>query len=246
MQLNINLTSGQDLILPIHYNHILQQFIYHSIDKTLANFLHDKGFIINNRSLKLFVFSRIIGSYQIDKTNNTINFGKNFKVCIASPLIDFCQSFCECIMSSNNLQLGNTLIQEVQVDIIDTNVDKSTITIRTQSPITVYSTLMRPEGKKFTCYFQPGEADFERLVASNLKNKYEAFIGTPPSEDHFGIKAISRPKMNIIKYKSTVIKGYSGLFRLQGPLDLLKLALDCGLGSKNAQGFGYCQLKERK
>jgi len=39
-------------------------------------------------------------------------------------------------------------------------------------------------------------------------------------------------------YKETVIKAYSCRFRLGGPKELISLALNAGLGSKNSQAFG--------
>ena len=39
------------------------------------------------------------------------------------------------------------------------------------------------------------------------------------------------------------IKGWDGRFRLEGPRELLQVALDCGLGAKNSAGWG-CVTKE--
>lgn len=45
MQIKIGFTSNESIMLPVHYNHIIQAFIYNNIDKDLAQFLHDKGYI---------------------------------------------------------------------------------------------------------------------------------------------------------------------------------------------------------
>jgi CRISPR-associated endoribonuclease Cas6 len=52
----------------------------------------------------------------------------------------------------------------------------------------------------------------------------------------------NRPRLSIIKYKGGIIKGYSALLELEGPRTTLQLALDAGLGSKNAQGFGCLEV----
>ena len=52
--------------------------------------------------------------------------------------------------------------------------------MRSLSPIVAYSTLLRPDGRKYTCYFQPGEAEFSRLVAQNLERKYFVVHGREP------------------------------------------------------------------
>lgn len=41
-----------------------------------------------------------------------------------------------------------------------------------------------------------------------------------------------------MKYQDIIVKGASGTFDITGDSHLLWLALEAGLGSKNAQGFG--------
>jgi CRISPR-associated endoribonuclease Cas6 len=43
------------------------------------------------------------------------------------------------------------------------------------------------------------------------------------------------------RYKGTWIEGWTGRFLLEGPPELLRLALEAGLGAKNSQGFGYVE-----
>lgn len=43
------------------------------------------------------------------------------------------------------------------------------------------------------------------------------------------------------RYKGTWIEGWVGRFLLEGPPELLRLALEAGLGAKNSQGFGYVE-----
>lgn len=49
--------------------------------------------------------------------------------------------------------------------------------IRMLSPLTVYSTLMTPDGKKKTYYFSPYEKEFPALVNSNIKKKHFLLLG---------------------------------------------------------------------
>ncbi|KHE90832.1 MAG: hypothetical protein K8F52_04850 [Candidatus Scalindua rubra] len=42
-------------------------------------------------------------------------------------------------------------------------------------------------------------------------------------------------------FKGTVIKGWTGHFRLEGKPELLQFALDTGLGSRNSAGFGFIE-----
>ncbi|KJS47026.1 MAG: CRISPR-associated protein Cas6, partial [Peptococcaceae bacterium BRH_c23] len=56
---------------------------------------------------------------------------------------------------------------------------------------------------------------------------------------------LNNPKMHILEYKGGIIKGYSGMMELSGPPELLQVAIDAGLGSKNAQGCGCLEVMGR-
>jgi CRISPR-associated endoribonuclease Cas6 len=246
MQMTFSFKSTRDLILPIQYNHILQGFIYNSIDPDLAQFLHNQGFLVDNRAFRLFVFSRLLGDFVIDKPDQKIHFGHDFRLLVASPLEIFCRSLCSSMLSTKSLVLGGTLIDNLEVNITEPKAEGDCMVVYSRSPITAYSTLLRPDGRKYTCYFQPGENEFNELVSANLKKKYEAIFQRTPPEGNVRVLPVSQHKFNIINYKDTIIKGSSGKFKLTGPVELLQMALDAGLGSKNAQGFGFVELSSRR
>ncbi|MEI7989326.1 MAG: CRISPR-associated endoribonuclease Cas6 [Chloroflexota bacterium] len=246
MQINFTFKSDYPLILPIQYNHILQAFIYNSIDEELASFLHHKGFIVNKRPFKLFTFSRLTGNYSIDKESQTINFGQEYQLKLASPLEIFCRSLCQCILTKKENILGKTMIQEVQIEIDEPKASGGSINVQTRSPITAYSTLLKADGAKYTCYFQPGETDFNRIVTENLKKKYEAVYKQTHPGGEIIVQPLSQQRQSIIMYKDFVIKGYFGRYRISGPDSLLQIALDAGIGSKNSQGFGFIELMTKR
>ncbi len=47
------------LEVPVHYNHIVQGYIYRNLDKALAKKYHSSGFGFGKRSYKFFTFSRL-------------------------------------------------------------------------------------------------------------------------------------------------------------------------------------------
>lgn len=51
----------------------------------------------------------------------------------------------------------------------------------------------------------------------------------------------STRNQHIIMFKKTVIKVWSGIYKLSGPTGLMRLAFDTGLGAKNPQGFGMIE-----
>jgi CRISPR-associated endoribonuclease Cas6 len=56
------------------------------------------------------------------------------------------------------------------------------------------------------------------------------------------------PKYNerIVYFKHTVIKGYTGIYRLTGSPELIKVTYDAGLGAKSSEGFGMWEIWNRE
>jgi len=122
---------------------------------------------------------------------------------------------------------------------------KEKVLVRALSPITVYSTLSTPNGKRKTYYYSPFEEEFETLVIENLNKKYRALTGKEASFSG-SVKPfkVSSRNQRIVIYKGTVIKGWDGVYELSLPPELFSLAFEAGLGSKNSQGFGCIEVWE--
>ena len=115
--------------------------------------------------------------------------------------------------------------------------EKEELRVRTLSPIVCYSTLLRPDGRKYTCYFQPGETDFNNLIRNNITKKYKAFYGLDEEPGKFSVFNFSRKRMHVIKYKNTVIKAYSCNMTISSTKEIIEFMVSSGLGSKNSQGL---------
>jgi CRISPR-associated endoribonuclease Cas6 len=239
MNIHVNLIpESGSLILPINYNHMLQSAIYSSIGPEIAQFLHDKGYVVGNRIFKLFCFSRLEGKYSIDFTTKTITFLNKIKLIISSPIDNFCESLINTMLTKGQIELYKTKLNIESICVSKNVVQNEMIRCQVLSPITVYSTLFRPDGRKYTCYFQPGDPDYNLLIEMNLRKKYLIVNGVEAPEGEVSVKRLGRGRMEIVQYKDTIIKGYMGNILLRGPSALLQLALDAGIGSKNSQGFG--------
>lgn len=243
IHIKIYLHTGETGVeLPIHYNHIVQGAVYHSIDKELAAFLHNQGFLIDNRNFKMFAFSRLYGRFNINRARKTITFTGVVRLIVSSPLDEFCRSIVNTLLERGNMRFGHRYLEVQEVQVLQQEVTGDNVVVKALSPVAVYSTMLRPDGRKYTCYFQPGEPDYEKLLAENLSKKHRIVRNhTIPAGD-IKIKAIGEQKLGIVKYKDFVIKGYSGKLRLRGPQKLLQTAVDSGLGSKNSQGFGCVEV----
>ncbi|HHU63698.1 MAG TPA: CRISPR-associated endoribonuclease Cas6 [Clostridiales bacterium] len=243
MHVNIKFKVKNDCVsLPISYNHLVQSCIYNSISDELADFLHSTGYCVEKRNFKLFSFSRLNGPFQIDKDKKEICFFEKIGLTVSSLVDEFCESLVNTLLTKGEVRIGSNVLEVESINAKKIKIDQPEIKVKTLSPIVVYSTLLGPDGRKYTCYFQPGDPDFESLIDNNLKKKYYALHSEQFSQGSIKLRSLGRCKLNIINYKNFVIKGYSGRLALSGPKDLLQIAVDGALGSKNSQGFGCIDL----
>lgn len=240
MHICISLNAQNDIVLPVHYNHIVQGFIYNMLDKDLSEFLHGEGYG-HTRKYKLFCFSNILGRSRLDKVHNNIIFSTPVKIEVSSPDEHFCESFANTVLKKE-IKLGQNLLEIEGIEFKRENVADNKAVLKTLSPITAYSTLLRPDQRKYTCFFQPGEDDFSRIVEENLRKKYIAYTGAEPPGGKMHFEPLTPPRLHIVKYKNYIIKGYTCKLSVEGPRELLQMAVDAGLGSKNSQGFGCVNL----
>lgn len=241
MRLTIEFSSNQLIYLPISYNEIIQGFIYANItSEELKNFIHDKGYEYNNKKFKLFTFSRLDGDYSIDLKNKIIIFHNKVTLKISSILPEFIKDIMNTLLMKSHARFGKQKVLVNSVFIESDEIEEK-MTVKTLSPIVVYSTISS-EKRKFTYYYHPKEQDFKNLIKKNLIDKYRARYKENINGD-FNLKLIKMlsNKEEIVYYKNFLIKGYNGVFEISGDYNLLKIAYDSGLGAKNAQGFGMIE-----
>lgn len=224
--------------LPIQYNYFVQSAIYAALPENIASRIHDEGYSAGNRRFKMFSFSRILGKFFIDRTAGTIRFPEGACLVISSPNTEFFLSLVNNLLTKNHVRLGDSILKINEVRFDEQKVEDDVLTVRTLSPVVVYSTLLRPEGGKYTCFFQPGEVEFDRLITANLRKKFEAFYSEQPPEGEIRLKPLDRPRLHVTNYKGTVIKGYTCRLKMTGPRELLQIGLDAGIGGKGGQGYG--------
>jgi len=239
MELRIS-SSKERIVLPLDYNYYLQSFLYNSISPELASFLHDKGFEHEKRSFRMFTFSRLMGRYEIKE--GRITFTMPVRLVISSPLDRFVSELANTMLTSKGLKLCGEDIDVEELSVLERPEIKSRMRIRMVTPLVAYSTLLTPDGRKKTYYYNPSEPEFTELTDNNLRKKHEAFYGKAPRARKLSLRPLGRPEEKIVRYRDNVIKGYTGTFLMDGNRRLLELAYDCGLGSKNSQGFGMFEV----
>jgi len=243
MQLELTIAPiGEAIILPLHYHHALQGFIYRNLGEGLATRIHDHGYSWGKRRLKMFVFSRILKKGK--RIGEEIRFSGSIRIRIGSPFTAFLESLVETLLKKGRLRLGSSWVGIEAIEILPRPVFENGIKIRAISPITVYSTLRKPDGKKKTYYYSPFEREFSELIGANLKKKFEIVHEKEPVRMDFLLKPerVDGRNLVITSFRGTIIKAWSGIYRLSGEKKILELAYDCGLGSKNSQGFGMIEV----
>lgn len=231
------------MTLPLRYNHIIQGFIYENISESLASWLHDQGESFNRRRFKLFTFSRLLGRYKISDGN--ILFKGPLELHISSVHEKILKSLANHLLRGEWLRFGRGYCKLEGIEVQNPVFDNTRIKVRALSPIVIYSTLEKGDGRKKTYYYSPYENDWKEQILFNLERKANAlgWNWCLDHTDHF-VKPlkVSNRDLKIIEYKGTIIKGWMGLYELELPKAFLNLAYDAGLGSKNSQGFGCIDL----
>jgi len=232
--------EGKDLALPVHYNQIIQGMLYRSLPRLLAKFLHDVGFFHNNRPFKLFTFSKIFAE-KFNIHNSTAYFKPPISIYISSAIEEVSKSFAETVLQREKIILNKQPLTLKSIEIVPKPKFNQINKIRTLSPITVYKTIEKEDGKKFTQYIFPEDPEFNTLIKENIKKKYSIIKGTELEDFEFEIKPINY-KVKPLKYKDYIIKAVDGGFEIKTDPEILEAVYDAGLGAKNSQGFGMIEI----
>lgn len=230
------------LKLPIHHQHILQAAAYSLFTPVIANYLHDRGFTVDRKTFRLFTFSRLQGQYRLE--SDSIGYFGNVHWTVSSPLDLVISDVANLLLRNPEIRLGSHHLEVESIAVERLSVGGETVLVRTLSPITVHQTVWRPDGRPYALHLHPKDRDFQGLVSENLWQKYRAVYGLSAAIPEGGVRVepVGQCRERVVLYKGGVVKGYTGRFHLNGPTPLLQMALDAGIGARNAQGFGMVEL----
>lgn len=246
MRATINFKLKNPITLPIQYNHVINGAILNWIENIDCHkFIHDEDFKAKSKDYKLYTFSKLQGRFTMNRKNKTITYYNGVNLLISSYDEKFLSNIINTLILKHDIKILNNYLEIDRIETSLISIDKSEMNIYTKSPITVYNTF-KVDGKNKTHYYSPYEKKFGELIRKSLINKYKSFYGKEPKNKKFSIEPLERkePKESIILCKGIVIKGWNGEFSLKGSKELLNLAYQSGLGSKNCQGFGCIELIE--
>ena len=245
------LTDVEDgLTLPINYNHLLTGVIYRFLaesDPEYASFLHNEGYITDQKRFKLFTFSQLMAERR-RITGARIHFGSTLTWSVSSPVETFLSHFADTLLSEGRLTLGRHQLQVRDVTVPRIPRFQSEMWFRCLSPI-VMSTVRERDGKQVMHYCLPDDPAFSELVRQNLIRKHEAIHGRPPSYDALTlrfdenyIKKRQGRVTRLIDYKGIKVRGVLCPLHVSGSRELMQIGYECGFGDKNSAGFGMVEV----
>ena len=210
-------------------------------DKSISHFLHNYGFAFEKRRFKSFTFSNINGLYKI--VGKEIIFKSPIDFYLSSSWDELIKTIVEYFMNMNNINInGKKCIADSIKIIPNPDFEKANI-VKTQSPITVYSTNILDERKE-TQFYDATDIMFAKLIKENLQKKAKSIYQLDLDDDFKILNVDKRGIMRHIKYKDFLIKAWSGSFEIETTPIMKKIAYELGLGSKNSMGFGAINLLE--
>lgn len=240
--IHITFKLVEPLTVPVNYQHLLQAFVYGMLPEDKAIAIHDQGFQYHKRVYRPLCFSKLIGLTEYDKKTRKLTFINKIHLSISSIISEVVESTLNNLMLADDLTLHGQKIFIDNIQFDRNKVSEDRLVVKAISPISVYSTFKKRNGSKITHYFSPQDLVFEHFVQENFAKKYEAFTGKSLEAELelLQIRPIQvRNKDKVItNYKDTWIVGYTGLYELKAKPEYLSFMLDCGLGAKNASGFG--------
>lgn len=238
MRLRLTHDLKVPLILPLAYHHILQSVIYDCIkeDEVLSD-LHDKGYVYEKRSFRMFTFSEIKGPHKI--VDDKIVFYDTVSWSVSSCNIRFIESIRNKV-ENGKINYDGQYYGSVACEISDERIKNNEIIINMMSPIVVYKT-DQETGKK--THYSPDSKEFYGLISDNFIRKYKAYYNIFP--DDIPVLSIinvnSRDKC-VTRFKGIYMTGYKGVYLLSGKTEYLNFLYDVGLGTANSQGFGMFEV----
>lgn len=256
VRLEIRLEPERLEMLPLHYREALQAVIYRYLPKEIGQPLHDGQYWAAERPLKLFVFSQLHGGVRY-RPGEGVEVTGPVWFRFASPDRNLALGLAAGLLQFGRVRIASLdfAVREIATLAVPEVGDR--LVVRALSPITVYRTV-ELDGKRRTQYYNPLNEEFGELVAANLERKARVIgvregVAGEDAAAAGGEGAVSgargtlriRPlrvsprAKRLERYKGTWIEGWVGDFLLEGPAELLRLALEAGLGAKNSQGFGY-------
>lgn len=238
-------------ILPLNYQYELSAFIYKTLamsDADYSEWLHNNGFTLDKKQFRLFAFSQL----QIDKYKI-----QNDRLLIDCPVVKWkiaflpeksTEEFIKGVFKEQSFSIGDkhskVFFRVSGIELLPEPYFYQISEFRTLSPVCI--TRFIPEDNRII--YENPESDYAKeALFVNLKNKFKAYYGIDfNGENVFEFTTTGKIRSKLVTIKAntpeqTNIRGYDFGFKLKTDETLMKIMYHCGLGEKNAIGFGFVE-----
>ena len=222
--------------LPVDDFHLRQGLVYHLMreNEELSARMHAAA--PGKNTYKFFTFSPLQMERTMFHEDMMLAEGKgSFEV--RSVLPEVIETLTIAAMKAETLRLGRSSVKLAGIELKDTLIRESSVNIRMRGPLVMHHTAE----DRYRHYISPMEDDFSDMLNRNFQRKYETFSGKAP-EGEVAIRLLRplRPEDRYSgRFKGIIITGYYGEYELTGAPEYLTFLYHCGLGVRNAEGFGF-------
>ncbi len=246
----------QNQELSIFYRYHLQGLIFgylRSSHKVLAALLHNIGFPYNGRArFKFFCFSGLVFETPLKLPKGREHFwirNMTAKLYISSAMDDFIKHLLFGLFKKGEfIRIGRSKGRVLEVAVLEPIQAESEMVLKPVfSPIVMKLYKRNEKGRLF---LESDDKEFGIKLKENLIKKYEIFYQEPPENKHLDFEFLEHRTAPVpIKKKledGSWYRGESigniGKFRVKGSRELIQMGLDCGFGSQNSMGCGFCDV----
>lgn len=265
LKLNLSVDKQQNLI-PINYQYPISSWIYktiHASDSSFSSWLHDHGYSLGNRRFKLFTFSNIYFVPYWKRQGDRIKiFSGKADLRLSFYVEQAVENFIIGLFQKQAFLVGDCHSQgrfEVKaVEGLPQPVFRNKMRFRGVQPICISHGSRR---RNYAEYLIPGQELYQQLFLDNLIYKY--LIALRPNERFedvkqelvekcpIELKILNQPRSKLITIKAgtkqeSKVRGYMYDFELTAPIELIEFGYVAGFGEKNALGFGFVDVLQKK
>lgn len=252
---------------PFSYQPFISAWLYNTLanaDPLLAEFLHQKGYCLNNQKFKFFTFSKLyLHNFKTDSEFMQI-FDEEVSLIVSGfvPMM-LHKLFMGLFEQQKLLYWGNALyklqLKVASVEILEPVKFSDTMRFSCISPMAVGKKEDNDPTRSKTQYLSPNDAEFARFFTLNLLDKYNAalehgLLDPLPHPPQIVFKPLAQQvKQKLITLKKADTAGkdskaraYLFDFELNAPADIVKLGYLGGFGRHNAMGLGMVKIFSKK
>lgn len=241
------LRSGTEL--PLNYQHAVASLIYARLSSGSLSFaaqLHDVGFRTDNRTFKLFTFSRLHTDEAHVSGNRLILDRPQVSFQISSPISEFIEHLKIGLSNPQELNIGHAVLRLVDIEDIPAPTIQQRMYFHALSPITETT-----NGSREHPIFLSLTDDWSEVIQRNLSRKYEVLHGCAPTdgrlkwcwdENYIRKKETSGWRLSVLAdIHGIKVRGWLAPFMIEGSKELIEVGYEAGFGARNSMGFGMAE-----